>query len=158
MVCDWIRITISFKSPGPFNLTAGWKILFLIAAATNLLFRLSHSDLIWCKRCKKPWSYLSWMICPISPKNISQVKPLHFWHAFSIRLHRKYPVIAHKPGEPGHLGGSYCSISLFSVLSKLYEGLLVPSLFNYQEQENLLSDEQFGFHWSQRCGEQLQLL
>jgi hypothetical protein len=57
-------------------------------------------------------------------------------------------VLFHKPGKPHHLPTSYRPISLLSLLSKLFEKLLMPRLREHLTIAQTIPSHQFGFRQS----------
>lgn len=62
----------------------------------------------------------------------------------------KYSVVVmfHKPGKPHHLSSSYRPISLLSLLSKLFEKLLLPRISKHLSIAQAIPTHQFGFRHS----------
>jgi hypothetical protein len=64
---------------------------------------------------------------------------------FPIQWRYSVVVLFPKPGKPHHLPSSYRPISLLSLLSKLFEKLLLPRLMEHLDSANSIPEHQFGF-------------
>lgn len=73
---------------------------------------------------------------------------------FPIQWKYSIVVLFHKTGKPHHMPSSYRPISLLSLLSKLFEKLLLPRLRVFLESQQVIPRHQFGFRLSHSTTQQ----